>query len=87
MAFPTYGKLQLRGYTETPDSAVLRTEMETGPAKQAQVRSRSLVKRSVTIFFTGAEFETFKTWFRGAECNHGGQRGIGGGRERKRSRE
>jgi len=71
MAFPTYGELILRQYSENPDSSVLRTEMETGPAKQAKVQSLAPVQRRVSLFFTGAEFETFKIWFKGSECNRG----------------
>ena len=57
-----YGKLLLRDYGEKPESAVLRTEMESG-AKQAKIRSKQLVSRPVVIDYSKAEYGQFKTWF------------------------
>jgi len=63
--FPSYAKLLLDGFGENPESAVLRTEMESGPKKQAQVRSRALVTRPMRCLFTSkADHESFKAWFR-----------------------
>ena len=62
--FPALGKLRLEGYGEQPESAVLRTEMESGPPKQAQVRSRVMVTRPVTMQYNAADYGSFKTWFR-----------------------
>jgi len=58
-----YGKLLLRDYGEKPESAVLRTEMESG-AKQAQVRSLQLVARPAVIDYSSIEYGQFKTWYR-----------------------
>ncbi|HFD81045.1 MAG TPA: hypothetical protein ENK05_11755 [Gammaproteobacteria bacterium] len=63
-AFPSYGKLVLQDYGETPNPAVLRTEMEGGPPKQAQILSRVMVIRPVTMIYSASEFASFKTWFR-----------------------
>ena len=62
-AFPAYGRLSGK-YGEKPTSAVLRTEMESGPAKQAKIHSRSMVTRAVTMIFTSTEYTSFMTWFR-----------------------
>jgi hypothetical protein len=62
--FPNYGKLLLPGYGEDPESAVDRTQMESGPPKQAMVRSRVMVSRPVVMLFTASEYASFKTWFR-----------------------
>lgn len=59
-----YGKLVLDGYGERPESAVLRTDMETGPPKQAMLRSRVMVKRNITMLYTKSEYQSFLTWFR-----------------------
>ena len=64
MAFPTYGKLLLAEYTEQPASAILRTEMESGPPKQAMIKSRVMVTRSLTYIYTASEFASFKVWVR-----------------------
>ena len=61
-AFPDYGELLLSGYGESPETSIVRTEMESGPAKQAKVRSKELVKRNVTYRFTSEEYITWKTW-------------------------
>lgn len=60
-----YGKLLLRDYGEKPQTALLRTDMESGPPKQARVRSKQLVQRPVIIDYSNAEYATFKTWFSG----------------------
>jgi len=63
-SYPAYGELLLDGYSETPASAVDRTDMDDGLAKQGQVRSRALVARPVTYRYSSAQFITWKTWFR-----------------------
>ena len=63
MAFPTYGKHLLKGFTESPESPVVRTEMEDGYAKESLVRSKVLVPRSVTYLYTLSEYQSFKAWF------------------------
>ena len=71
MAFPTYGKLLLNGHQGEPESAILRTDFETGPAKQSKQKSRVAVLRDMAIQFTAAELASFETWFRDAECDYG----------------
>ena len=58
-------RLLLEGYGEQPEPAVLRTEMESGPPKQARVLSRVMVTRPVVCYFaTVANYQTFMAWFR-----------------------
>lgn len=71
MAFPSIGKINLSSYTEKPESAVLRSEMESGPSKQALIKSRVMVPRSVTLLFDATEYATFKAWFKSADCLSG----------------
>ena len=47
-AFPAYAEILLDGFSEQPNSAVLRAESEDGFAKQSQRFSRVLVKRPIT---------------------------------------
>lgn len=63
-SFPSYAKLLADGYAEQRDSALLRTEMEDGPPKQARIRSRVMVTRPVTILLQSkADYQSFITWF------------------------
>lgn len=71
MAFPTYGKLLLSNHSGDPESAILRSDFETGPAKQSKIKSRVPVRRTLVLQFTAAELASFEAWFRGAECNYG----------------
>ncbi len=71
MAFPNGGELLLNGYGMRPASAVLRTAMESGPPKQAKIKSRVMVVRPVQYIYTETELQAFETWFSGTECNRG----------------
>lgn len=63
--FPSYAKLLHDPYDEQPESAVQRTDMESGPAKQSMIRSRAMVMRNVKYAFGSlADYQSFKTWFR-----------------------
>lgn len=64
--YPSLGRLLLAGYAEQPEQAVLRTDMESGPAKQITVRSRVLVTRPVSYYYTSAQYQGFKAWHRDA---------------------
>ena len=62
--FPTYAKLLADGYAEQRDSALLRTEMEDGPPKQAKIKSRVMVTRPVKILIQSrADYLNFVQWF------------------------
>lgn len=69
--FPSYAKLQLAGYSQQRESALMRTEMESGPPRQAKVRSRVMLTRTVKIYLASkADFQAFETWF-ASDCNLG----------------
>ena len=63
-AFPSYPKLRFDGYGEPRESAVDRTQMESGPPKQLKVKSRVLVQRPVLYDLDSlADYNSFMTWF------------------------
>lgn len=64
-AFPAYAKLLLEGFGENPEPAVLRTEMESGPPKQAKIKSRVMVARPVIYALDSkADYLAFIAWFK-----------------------
>lgn len=70
-ALPSYVKVLRDGFSETRESALLRTEMESGPPKQAKVKSRVMVTRPVKMLvMSSADYASFKTWF-GTTINEG----------------
>lgn len=63
--FPAYLKLANKDFSEKPEQAVYRTDLEGGPPKQLQRFSRSLVKRQVVYMAeSNADYRSFKTWVR-----------------------
>lgn len=63
--FPSYAKLMLAGLAEQRESALLRTEMEAGPPRQARVRYRVMVTRNAQIHVNSlTDYQSFVTWFR-----------------------
>jgi hypothetical protein len=62
--FPTYMKLTHTGPRVTREPVVLRTDMESGPPKQAMARSLGMVTRAVEYACTLANYQLFKTWFK-----------------------
>jgi hypothetical protein len=64
-ALPEYVKILHEGYAQVRESALLRTEMESGPPRQAKVRSRVMVTRSVKLYLSSnADFQAFETFYR-----------------------
>lgn len=64
-AFPSYASIMRDGYGEQREPALLRSEMESGPARQAKVRSRVMVTRPIKVYLaTNADYQAFITWFR-----------------------
>lgn len=62
--FPSYAKLLYAGFSEQRESALLRTEMESGPPKQAKIKSRVMVTRPVSILLESrADYLAFVEWF------------------------
>ena len=63
--FPSYAKILLDGFGEQRESALLRTEMESGPQKQVKIKSRVMVTRPVQIILPSkADYNSFITWYR-----------------------
>lgn len=63
-SFPSYAKILSTGFSEKRESALLRTEMESGPPKQARIKSRVLVERAVAILLmSNADYIAFVAWF------------------------
>jgi len=62
--FPTYAKIQFAGYSQQRESAIMRTEMESGPPRQTKVRSKVMLTRNVKLYFaTLADFQSFEAWY------------------------
>lgn len=62
--FPTYARILFDGYNQQRASALMRTEMESGPPRQAKVRSRVMLTRSVKIYLASkADFQAFEAWY------------------------
>jgi len=65
--FPSYACIQLDGYSESPNSNVLRSEMDGGLAKQRPRRTKPIVTRAVKLRLrTKADKALFESWFRTA---------------------
>lgn len=61
---PSYVEIAFDGFTEKYASNLLRTEMEDGPPKQAKIRYRPLVTRSVNLYLSSkADYISFLSWF------------------------
>ena len=64
-AFPSYAKILLAGYAVQQASALKRSDMDSGPAKQRLDRSRQITERQVTVQLRSrADYESFMVWFR-----------------------
>lgn len=62
--FPAYAKLGFDGFARDRESALDRTQMESGPPKQLKVKSRVMVARPVVYFFDSlSDYNSFITWF------------------------
>lgn len=62
--FPSYAKLLFEGYSQKRESALLRTEMEYGPPKQAKIKSTIMLTRSAKIYLSSkADYVLFEEWY------------------------
>ena len=62
---PAYVNILFSGYTQKRESALLRTDMEYGPPKQAKVKSLVMITRQVKLYIsTKSNFQSFETWYR-----------------------
>lgn len=63
--FPATAKLFFKGYGKTRESGLSRTDMETGPAKQLQTKTRVMVTRTLTYALdSAADYIAFIAWYR-----------------------
>ena len=56
------GKITFSGFKRQRVSSVIRSDMESGPAKQALRASRDYIRFPVTYLFTATEYAAFDTW-------------------------
>ena len=63
-SLPSYAKILFDSYSRKKESALIRTEMESGPPKQAKFQSKVMITRNVKIYFASkADFINFETWY------------------------
>jgi len=63
-ALPSYVRILFEGYTQQRDSGLLRTEMESGPPRQARFKTRVMITRQARLYISSkANFAAFETWF------------------------
>jgi hypothetical protein len=64
LSLPVYVKILLDGYKHERESALLRTGMESGPPKQAKIKSRVMVSRTCNLYLDSKnDFEAFELWY------------------------
>jgi len=64
-AFPSYADILYSGYSKKRESSLLRSEMDSGPPKQARVKSNVMEVHSVKIYLaSNAYFQSFEQWYR-----------------------
>lgn len=62
--FPSYANILFSGYNKKRESSLLRSEMESGPPKQARVRYNVMEVHTVKIYVSSnANFQAFETWY------------------------
>ena len=63
--WPEYAKIMADGFGVSRDPLTVRSEMESGPPKQLQVRTRGMVQRSFRALLTTREdYLAFLSWFK-----------------------
>lgn len=62
--FPTYADILYNGYSKKRESALLRSEMDSGPPKQARIKQNVMEVHSVKIYVaSNANFQLFESWY------------------------
>lgn len=62
--FPTYANILYSGYQKNRESSLMRTDMESGPPKQARVKSNTMEVHTVKIYLASkANFQSFESWY------------------------
>jgi hypothetical protein len=63
--FPAYAEILFDSYNKKRESALLRSEMESGPPKQARVKYNVMVVHNVKIYLASRDdFESFEEWYK-----------------------
>lgn len=61
--WPKYAEVMAEGFSLERDSLLARSEMDSGPPKQYQVRSRGMVRYNVRVLLsTLANYQSFVSW-------------------------
>lgn len=61
---PTTAKILFDGFSEQRESALMRTEMESGPPRQVKTKSRIMIRRPVSMLFSSkADYLSFLSWY------------------------
>lgn len=62
---PSYVDILYSGYSQKRESALLRSEMEYGPPKQAKIKSLVMITRAAKLYIaSNANFQLFEAWYR-----------------------
>ena len=62
--FPSYAQILYDGFSQERESALIRTEMDSGPPRQAKIKSRVMITRNVNIYLDSKTSLTdFETWY------------------------
>lgn len=61
---PSYVRILFDGYSQSRESALMRTEFETGPPRQARIKTRVLTTRKAKLYLSSkANYLAFIEWF------------------------
>lgn len=61
---PSYVKILLEGYGHERESGLMRSDMESGPAKQVKFKHKVMITRTCNLYIESYElFEQFQDWF------------------------
>lgn len=62
--FPSYARIMLSGFSLERESGLIRTEMDSGPPRQAKIKSVVMMVRTVDIYLpTYQNFVDFDKWY------------------------
>lgn len=62
---PSYVNILYSGYSQKRETALLRSEMEYGPPKQAKIKSLVMITRAAKLYIASkTDFQSFETWYR-----------------------
>jgi len=69
--FPSYAQILFDGFSQERESALIRTEMDSGPPRQAKIKSRVMLTRNVNIYLDSkTALANFEEWYQD-DINYG----------------